>query len=209
MRTSHLVLAAAVAGLLAAPSPAAAQADNPGAPGGGPLQVERIESAVVFQPDVTITEVDGRTAALVGGRVGVLTDGAFFAGGALHTLANPEDDLELTYGGLVLGWRFAERGPVSLGVTGLVGYGEATLGDDVLAFRPGDPRRGVASGATTVRMLTKHGFFVAEPQATVQWRIRRWIALDGGVAYRAVAGADWYNERIRGVAGRVGVRFGG
>ncbi|HVG66797.1 MAG TPA: hypothetical protein VM785_01295, partial [Gaiellales bacterium] len=188
--------------------PAAAQAPEPAAPG-GPLQVERIESAFVFQPDVTITEVDGRTATLVGGRVGVLTDGTFFAGGGLNTLANPEDDLKLTYGGLVLGWQFVERGPVSLGVTGLIGYGEATLGDDVTAVRPTDPRRGFAGGPTTVRVLTTHGFFVAEPQATVQWRILRWLALDGSAGYRAVAGADWHDERIRGVAGRIGIRFGG
>jgi hypothetical protein len=208
MTISFPRLALALAGLLAAALPAAAQAPDPASPG-GPLQVQRIESAFVFQPDVKITEVDGRTSTLVGGQLGVLTDGAFFAGGGLYTLANRDDDLELTYGGLVLGWQFLTRGPVSLGVKGLVGYGEATLGDDVTIVRPGDPRRGVAGGATTVRFLSEDGFFVAEPQATVQWRILRWLAVDGSVGYRAVAGADRFDERVRGAAASAGIRFGG
>src|SRR6478735_4603403 len=132
---SAFARAVACAGLLAAAIPAAAQAPDPTPPGGGPLQVQRIHSALVAQPDVKITDLDGRTSTLIGGQVGVLTDDTLFAGGAFYMNANREDDLKMTYGGLVLGWQLVNGRAVSAGVKGLVGFGEATLGDTV-SFAP-------------------------------------------------------------------------
>jgi len=189
--------------------PAAAQTSDQ-TQAGGPLIVQRIRSAFVVQPDAKITEVDGRTSTLVGGQAGVLTDDTFLVGGAVYTIANRADDRKMTYGGLVLGWQFLQGRRVSFGVKGLVGAGWATLGDDV-TFERGrffDGRRRPI-GATTVRVLDERGFFTAEPQATLQWRILRWLAIDASGGYRAVAGADRFDDRLRGAVGTIGVRFGG
>ena len=65
----------------------------------GQLTIERVEHGFVFAPDARVTEVNGETAALVGGYAGWMTDRTWMVGAGGYWLANQDDDLKMAYGG--------------------------------------------------------------------------------------------------------------
>ena len=120
---------AALVMLLALPTLAIAQDHTP--PPASGLTLEQIHNDFVVTPDFKITDVDGRTGNLVGVSVGMLQQDTFFVGGAGYWLANEsENDFEMMYGGLTLGWNFRPEHRVQFGARGLLGFGRATLGTD-------------------------------------------------------------------------------
>lgn len=200
----------------------------------GQITIERVEQGFVFAPDARITEVDGRTATLVGGYAGWMTDRTWVVGGAGYWLANQDDDFEMAYGGMVVEYLARSQQRIGFGVRGLVGGGSATLGSTVgeyfgvdgdIGLPVRDPRHGGASrmlrggrgghggGAFPIssdtELLVHEYFFVVEPQASVIVHFTRWARLDLGVGYRLTAGAGALDEDLRGPSASIAVQFGG
>ena len=196
----------------------------------GQLTIERVEQGFVFAPDARVTEVNGETAALVGGYAGWMTDRTWMIGAGGYWLANQDDDLKMAYGGMVVEYVARSQERIGFGVRGLVGGGGATLGSTVgeyfgvhgdIGLPARDPRHGDASrmfrgghrGApypisADTEILVREYFFVVEPQASVIWHITRWARLDLGVGYRITAGAGNLDENLRGPSASVAVQFG-
>ena len=220
LQRTFTTAATTLAGLVIAVAVTTASA-QPAAQQPGPLAVEPIRSGPVFAPEVKITDVDDITGTLVGGYGGWVTDETFLLGGGGYWLANGSGDLEMVYGGLVIGWWMPAGRAVRFGVRGLVGGGEATLSDrftftvpgfDGRPPRPGSMPFGSRPGAgTTVEktVLFDEVFFVFEPQADLIVRLADWMRLNAGVGYRIVAGADSFDDRLRGVTGSIALQFGG
>jgi hypothetical protein len=58
-------------------------------------------------------------------------------------------------------------------------------------------------------VIAREDFFIAEPQAIVSFRARRWLHIDTGIGYRFIAGAGSLDDRLDGLSGTVSVKFGG
>ena len=200
----------------------------------GQLTIERVDHGFVFAPDARVTEVDGETAALVGGYAGWMTDRTWMIGAGGYWLANQDDDLKMAYGGLIVEYLARSQERIGFGVRGLVGGGSTTLGSTVgeyfgvdgdIGLPIRDPRhdgasrmvRGGRGGhgggsipiASNTEILVHEYFFVVEPQASVIVHFSRWARLGLGVGYRLTAGAGPLDENLRGPSASVAVQFGG
>jgi hypothetical protein len=224
-RASACATLCVLAGLATA-RPAAAQDSAPAPPSPSTLQVRPVESGWVVAPDVKFGEIDNRTAALVGGYAGWVTDRTFLVGGGAYWLANGHDGTEMAYGGLVLEWLARTDRRVGFGVRGLIGGGEATLpvtyaswyGPDTPVVMPHDVRFGRHHGGrpglppptlSDRRALWRDAFFIAEPQANLLVNLTEWCRIDAGVGYRLIGAANDFDDRLSGVSGTVAVQFGG
>jgi hypothetical protein len=198
------------------------QPADPAAPAGpSQLVLERVESGVVFVPDVRFGTVDDRNATFVGGYAGWLTDQTFLVGGGGYWLANHDDDFKMAYGGAVVEWRLRGTERIAFGTRALVGGGTATIGGSLGRLRDIDGpviaawhggRHGGPGLRTplspAVQIVVDDTFFILEPQANVLWRLTRWMSVNAGVGYRVIAGADFLDDELRGVSGSVGLQFG-
>ena len=178
-----------------------------------PIVVERIQSSFAVTPDYKITELGSDTAHLVGGYGGWLTDNTLLVGGAFYTLANPDDDFGLTYGGLLVGWSMPASSRIQFGVRGLVGVGTATLGRTFDVGRLDTTRFGSRArrdlrAPTSFRAIVDDDFFVFEPELTFGARVTRHISLNVGAGYRLTGYADRLGDEVNGVTGSIGVQFG-
>jgi hypothetical protein len=200
-------IALAVAAGLAASYPLVGAAQAPGAvPPPGTMIVERVEQGLVYAPDLRITEVNDRTAALAGGYIGWMTDRTWLVGAGGYWLANQDDDLEMAYGGMLVQWLGQSDERIGFGVRGLVGGGRATLGSTVGEYFGG---HGGALIDADAELLVREYFFVAEPQASVVLHFARWMRLEVGVGYRLAAGAGRLDDELSGAGASVAIRFGG
>jgi hypothetical protein len=208
------LIASAIAAL--APSLAFAQ---------GPMTIERIHNGLLAAPDVKITDVDHKTSPLVGGYAGWIYDDHLFVGGGGYWLASGTRDREMAYGGLIVQWLTGLDQTVGFGAKALIGGGEAQLATNVtiqpvpipiydprlgLPNVPGIPITTLVPRPTTVSVLERNGFFVAEPELSVFVRLASHVRLTGGVGYRATAADRGLNDsRLRGATGSVAVQIGG
>ncbi len=189
----------------------------------GPLVLERIHNGWVITPDVQVTRFDNSTRTLVGAYGGWLLEQTLLLGAGGYWMVDGSHDQGMGYGGFVIGWTMPATARIRLGVRGLVGGGQATIGQDVtMTLPPFDsdhPHGGMGpwwdggAGITPTTPFTEHarfheGFFIAEPQAQAVFRVVPWLAIDVGGGYRAVAGAHGLDKQIRGAVGSLGVRFG-
>lgn len=179
------------------------------------MQVRQMQNGFVFAPEVRFTQVNDRSATLVGASAGWQMDRTLFVGAAGYVLANRERDFEMQYGGALV--RFSIGGTRTAGLTPgvFLGVGTATISRPLSEWgmsgpwRP-DPRSGrppVLSGATPVLLYDAIG--VAEPQLAAFWNVNRWLRVEGGVGYRFVGAADRMNQHLRGASGTVSLQFGG
>jgi hypothetical protein len=172
-----------------------AQAPVSGGAGQGPMIVERIQGGFLAAPDVKITTVDRRTSELVGGYAGWLTDKTFFVGGSGYWLVNNSSSRSMAYGGVDIRWLARTDRRIGWSISGLIGGGEATLGDPRIEhFR---------------RRFDRETFFVAEPEATVLVRLSRRMRLSGGAGYRAIESGRHDDGRLSGATGTVSLQIGG
>jgi hypothetical protein len=205
------------------PAPAAAQ-QTPAPPPAQPMKIETLHSGPVIAPDARFTQVNDRTATLVGVYGGYLTEQTFLVGAGGYWLANGSHDFEMAYGGAVVGWTFHGDRALAFGTRVLVGGGNATLSTtygELLDLPPGTvlatrdiarfgSRRGNSSfpGITSsTRVVVNEDFFITEPQANVLWRLTDWMRVDLGVSYRLTAGSE-FDKQLRGLGGSVAIRFG-
>ena len=224
-RTSGRLLATAALTLsvpvvAAAQQPAAEATQTPSTQG----TIGRIESGFLIAPDAKWTQVNDRSATLVGVYGGWMTEHTVLIGAGGYWLANDARDFEMAYGGPVVEWLVRGDRTIAFGGRGLIGGGRATLGgtlgdlfgvraDQVPAsvFRGGRHGRPTDNGRLTSSSLVivEEDFFIAEPQAIVSIRATRWLHIDTGVGYRFIAGAGSLDDRLHGVSGTVSMQFGG
>ena len=91
------------------------------------LTLEEMQSGFVAAPIFKLTEVDGEIGTLAGFRLGELTDGRVFIGGAANWLVSGSSDVDLAYGGGLVEWFSHPDAPVQASVGSLVGIGSASL----------------------------------------------------------------------------------
>jgi hypothetical protein len=216
-----------VLGLASVPRFAAAQAPATPPPA-STLQVQEVESGWMAAPDVKFGEIDNRTATMVGGYAGWVTDRTFLVGGGAYWLANGHDGTEMAYGGLVLEWLARTDRRIGFGARGLIGGGDATLpvtyaywyGPDMpVVGQPDDVRFGGRHGGkhgppppptlADRRVLWSDTFFIAEPQANLLVNLTEWCRINAGVGYRFIGASNDFDDRLSGVSGTIAVQFGG
>lgn len=193
-----LIVAAAFA------TPAAAQEPAP-QPAAGSFLVEEIRSGFVVAPDYKFTEVDGRSAGLLGVRGGLVTDRRLFVGGAGYWLPDTREGLEMWYGGGLVEWFANPDGLLDFSVSGLVGAGTARLPYPVTSF---GPRWYPFLRPWFEHRSYRQAFFLAEPQASVHVNLKDWLRVGGGAGYRFVGAAGEANGRLSGFTASIGVQIG-
>jgi hypothetical protein len=223
-RTSGRLLTAAAL-TLAVPVVAAAQQPVAGGqttPAQG--TIGPIESGFVIAPDAKWTEVNSRSATLVGAYGGWMTEHTVLIGAGGYWLANDARDFEMAYGGPVVEWLVHGNRTIAFGGRGLVGGGRATLGGrlgDLFGVRTDQAAASFSRGrhgratdndrrlTSSSFVIAREDFVIAEPQAIVSVRATRWLHIDTGVGYRFIAGAGSLDDRLHGVSGTLSVKFGG
>jgi hypothetical protein len=200
----RLSVAFTVATTIAMAVPAAAQNQS------GPMTVERIQNGPAGAPEVKITDVDGHLSTLLGGEAGWMTDRTFFVGAAGYWMVNGAHDQGMGYGGLTLHWWWNGSQPFGFGAKGLIGGGTATLLDTFTQRVPPYPvpvPRGTAPQTYTYTVWYNRGFFIFEPEADAFVRLSDHLRVTGGVSYRVIGADGNTDNRIRGVAGTIGVQI--
>lgn len=207
------------------PAPQAAPKDE------SSLTVERIQNGFVFGPDNRFTEVDGHYGNLLGGYAGYMMDRTLFVGVGGYWLTNGSQDREMSYGGAVVEWLVHGNRRVGVSARALIGGGSATLtstlalptpypvplparGGPESSHRPGwEPwwpqGPGWPGWPGYGRFLEHDGYFVAEPQLNVNFKINGWIHISAGGGYRFVDGTRDMDHRLRGASGSLSVQLGG
>lgn len=177
-----------------------------------PLRLEPVRSGPVFAPDFKVTDVDGRTASLLGGRAGYMIDDTLMLGFAAYFQTNRTPVSRVDYGGGIIDWRAYSGSDLSLSIGALVGGGGATLGRDLsfpLTLSRFRPRHGHVPEGRTIRVAVNRGFFTFEPHANVRLGIKDWLRASVGASYRFVGWAgDDFTEALRGPAATFSLQFG-
>jgi hypothetical protein len=189
---------------LAAAVPAAAQNQS------GPMTIERIQSGAAGAPLVKLTDMDGHFTTLVGGEGGWMTDSTFFIGAAGFWSVNAPNSEHMGYGGLSMHWWWHGSEPFGFGVKGLIGGGSATLWDTVTQRVPVPPYPVPHGNVTTITQTYSvwryEGFFIAEPEGDVFFRLNDHVRVTAGVGYRLIGSDGNTDNRLRGVTGTFGVQ---
>jgi hypothetical protein len=187
------------------------------------LTAVRVKNSFVIAPDFKITEVDGHFAKLAGVYGGLVNDNTLLVGAGGYWLTNRSDDQRMAYGGLVVEWRVGANRRLGFSGKGLVGLGEATLATNLDGFsrtlpegdRQARSRPTLSLGASgrsvvrSARFMFHDQFFVAEPQASLVFKVTNWLRLNSGVGYRVIGGAGGVEDRLRGTTGSFALQFGG
>ena len=220
MKNLVTVTIASVLTALLLPSPSFA-ADDPQAPSAaagqlaqsaqGPLVLQPLRNGWVVVPEVRFTEVDRKLGTLVGGYGGWIAADTFFVGGGGYWLANHPNNVEMAYGGLVVGWVVPSSSAIRFGAHALVGFGSARTPDPRFAepvsfgmWGMGDHDNRFFRGGRF-----REDFFVFDPQADVVIRLADWMHVDLGVGYRVLSGGTNAVDQLRGASGSFAIRFGG
>ena len=200
----------------------------PPPPAPTPLTFERVPSGWVVSPDVTFTEVNKRSATMVGAYGGWLQDRMWLFGAGGYWMANEDHDFQMAYGGLVSQFIARSDRRIGFGIKGLVGGGDATIAaryGDVYGtpiqsgppivfggghHQPHPPGRPPSGGITPdTRVVFNEVFFIPEPQAQLMWNVSDHVRITFGAGYRITAGGNEVNDRLRGPIGSLSVEFGG
>jgi hypothetical protein len=176
-----------------------------------PLVLQPIHNPVVFAPDVKITNIAHTTGVFVGGYAGVNLDQTFLIGAAGYWLVDPYDVIHMGYGGLLVGWRVAKSGAMSLAVRDLIGGGTATT-YTLVAYPVVGPPNGGARHAYYPYGSYGYwtGFFITEPEVRAQIALGSAVSVDAGVGYRLTSagyGAYGTSNQLNGVTGSFALRF--
>lgn len=211
----------AFAAFMAAASIAAAQDTTaPRSPASqGPMVIERVSNGFAGAPEFKFTELDGTTENLLGGYGGYLIDNTLLIGGGAYWLTSGSRIHDMGYGGAVIEWLQRVNHPIGYSVRGLIGFGVASLGENVTVVdgrngrdgRFGRPNPPIASPPSTSVVSVRYddGFFVAEPQANLLFNLNPKMRVGVSGGYRLIGGAYHADDRLRGATASVSVQFGG
>jgi hypothetical protein len=183
------------------------------APAPGTLQITEIQNGWVVAPDFRFTRMDKHVTTLVGGYGGYDLDRTLLIGGAFYGAVNGVNDLSAQYGGGLVRWTVNGHQTVAVSIGTLIGWGSGSVTrsyNQLFGTPPSppvhvDPRLTPISGSTLFRV--EDGFFVAEPQLSVVFRLAPWARLDVGASYRAVNSSDLIGHALSGPSGSVALRI--
>jgi len=207
----------AILALLLVPGAVRAQgAPDPVDPAPPTLRIEPMQSGFVVAPESRLSELDGSFASFAGGYAGFLTDDTLLIGAAGYWLTNDAWDRSMGYGGLLAELRLVRDRRLGVSVRALLGGGSATLGVPVtVPASPWPPFRGrfgdriePDAEPVTRTLRVREEFLVAEPQATLSFRINSWLRLSASAGYRFVGGAERLDDRLGGVSGSFALELG-
>jgi hypothetical protein len=183
--------------------------------------LETIQNGFVIAPDFKFSELDGRSANLLGGYAGWLTDRKLFIGGGAYWLTSGPAGADLAYGGALVEWFARRNDRFNVSFRGLAGLGTGTVAVEVDELPgPTFPDRGFGNrgsfGGRSGRfrhtfsssVRVDETFFVAEPQANASYTFTSWLRLGAGAGYRLVAGASGLESRFRGPTASLSLQFG-
>lgn len=180
---------------------------------GDRIVVEEIRSSFVFAPEVRLAEIDDRGTTLLGGYAGVLFDRTLLVGGAGYWMPDKFHSLRFGYAGGIVEWRARPAGPVTVAVRGLAGGGAVTSGDVWIMHEDrcwgGDDRWDRWTGRCgSIDWSRYESFLIAEPQASVIFRVAPIVAINIGAGYRFIGQAHGYEDRLRGGYASFAVEIG-
>jgi len=66
-----------------------------------------------------------------------------------------------------------------------------------------------AAAACLFFSLVHDQFFVAEPQASLVFKVTNWLRLNSGIGYRVIGSSGGSEDRQRGTTGSFALQFGG
>jgi hypothetical protein len=212
---NHASLICAIAGgaaaLLIGAAPARAQqtASTPAQGSNGPLVLEPIRPSTVVAIDAQATDVNGSIGTLAGGYVGRVLDESLFIGGAGYGLTTRVGGVQFGYGGVVLGLQSSAKQAVSVGVKTLVGFGEASVDQNVAFALPmHDPGHWPPSlSPSNVTFRYHSSFTIAEPEVFLQMRVSPRVQVNLGAGYRAIGDANGLESAIRGATAHAALQF--
>jgi hypothetical protein len=167
----------------------------------GPMTVERVHNGFLAAPEFKFTEVDKRSAGLVGGYAGVVVDEHFFVGGGAYVLATQRRGRDMAYGGLVLQWLSGGNDTFGFSAKTLLGGGSAESSGTIQVFNRGR--------AIVEPFRSRRNFLVAEPELDALVRISDHLRLSVGAGYR-FTGSDWgrrdgtFDSTVGRLSGAVG-----
>jgi hypothetical protein len=183
----------------------------------GPLVLESMQNGFVLAPDVKFTKVNGQVATLAGAYGGWLQDDQMFIGGAAYWRVDAKHDInDLAYGGMVFGWNFDPKRPVSAGVKSLVGFGHFSQFDSSAYPVYCDPRhRSVCTAAPSPYGYGHYDygygfhsdFFLFEPEVDVHAKITSHVRVTAGASYLFTDSPHGLDDAIHGATGSVSVQF--
>ena len=177
---------------------------SPGAPSSGIVQSSATENGFVIAPDFRVTDINHHTAQMVGAYGGYVMARQLLVGAGAYWQADSTDGAHMFYTGPVVEWRMFPDRTVGLNLHGLVGGGWRYFDDDFYYWRIRGDRFLPPPGTRPVpHGWYNDGFFVAEPEAQVVWRVGSWARVQGGVGYRATS-----TDGLSGASGSVSVQFG-
>ena len=177
---------------------------SPSAPSTGIVQTSAAENGFMIAPDFRVTEINHDTAQMVGAYGGYVMARQLLVGAGAYWQADSTDGAHMVYTGPVVEWRMFPDRTVGLNLHGLVGGGWRYFDDDFYYGRIRSDRFLPPPGTHPVpRGWYNDGFFVAEPEAQVVWRVGSWARVQGGIGYRATSA-----DGLSGASGSVSVQFG-
>ena len=181
------------------------------------ITMQRIENGFVIAPDNQFTEVDGHYGNLLGVYGGYMLDHTYLIGLGGYWLTNGEHQRDLSYGGFVFEWIHNGDHRFSFSTRALIGGGSATLSNGIVAVpyppyptpyhdhRPPPPLH----NPIYVTSYRHDGFFAAQPQVNLNYKINGWLHLSAGGGYRVVAGTHNMDSRLDGFTGSLSLQIGG
>jgi hypothetical protein len=179
-------------------------AQTPGTSSTGIVHTSAAENGFVIAPDFRVTEINHHTAQMVGAYGGYVMARQLLVGAGAYWQADSTDGAHMFYTGPVVEWRMFPDRTVGLNLHGLVGGGWRYVDDNFYYLRIRGDRFLPPPGTRPVpHGWYNDGFFVAEPEAQVVWRMGSWARVQGGVGYRATSA-----DGLSGASGSVSVQFG-
>ena len=170
----------------------------------GIVHTSATENGFVIAPDFRVTEINHHTAQMVGAYGGYVMARQLLVGAGAYWQADSTDGAHMLYTGPVVEWRMFPDRTVGLNLHGLVGGGWRYFDDNFYYLRIRSDRFLPPPGTRPVpHGWYNDGFFVAEPEAQVVWRVGSWARVQGGVGYRATSA-----DGLSGASGSVSVQFG-
>jgi PEGA domain len=178
-------------------------APAPSSPSSGIVRTAT-EDGFVIAPDYRVTEINHHTAQMVGAYGGYVFAKQLLIGAGGYWQADTTDGARMFYTGPVVEWRLFPDSTIGLNLHGLVGGGWRYLDDNFYYWQIRSNRFLPPPGTRTFpRGWYNDGFFVAEPEAQIVWRVGSWARVQGGVGYRATS-----TDGLSGASGSVSVQFG-
>ena len=149
-------------------------------------------------PEIRFTQIDGKGNVLMGGKGAWLVNHQYYLGGAGFGAIKKigKENVDLGYGGILLGYIFPSQHLFTYSVELLAGAGGIS---------------GNTSTVSTNGNISDDTIFVFEPAAYVQINITKFANINAGISYRMIGGSNTNglsNADLSGLSANINIMFG-